>query len=57
MASFIVFGLKATEDKAFWASRYLGSKNTGEVIDQALMVAACAIALGILVEISRAVRR
>lgn len=57
MASFIVFGLEATEDKAFWASRYLGSKNTGEVIDQALVVAACAIALGILVEISRAVRR
>jgi ABC-type nickel/cobalt efflux system permease component RcnA len=56
-ALFIVFGVTAAEDKAFMAARYLGSKSTGAVIDQALIVAACAIALGILVEISRAVRR
>ena len=56
MALFIVFGVKAAGEKALLAARYLGSNSTAEVIDQALIVAACAIALGILVEISRAVR-
>lgn len=39
------------------STRYLGSANPASVLDQAGLVFACALALGVLVDISRAVRR
>lgn len=39
------------------SSRYLGTTNLAAVLDQAAVVFAFALALGVLVEISRAVRR
>jgi hypothetical protein len=42
---------------AMLASRYLGSKSTGDVIDGTLTVIAFAVTIGILCEISRAIRR
>lgn len=56
LAMYILFGIPNAEDARFWASRYLGQP-PANAIDQAAIVAACAIALGILVEISRSVRR
>lgn len=55
IAIYIVTGIPSTEEARVWAARYLG-QSPAQAIDQAAMVAACAIALGILVEISRAVR-
>jgi len=40
-----------------FSPRYLGSKSTGEAIDQGLMMVVFAVSLGIIVEISRSLRR
>ena len=55
IAVYILFGISDAEQARAWAARYL-AQSPGQAIDQAAMVATCAIALGILVEISRAVR-
>lgn len=51
-----IYGIQSAE-AALLASRYLGTQQFGSVLDQAAVVAAFAIALGILAEISRALRR
>lgn len=51
-----IFGMSDAEQARAWAARYLGQP-PGQAIDQAAVVALCAVALGILVEISRALRR
>lgn len=56
IAIYIIFGISNAEKARAWAARYLG-QSPAQAIDHAAIVAACAIALGILVEISRAVRR
>lgn len=56
VAIYIINGIPNAEDARAWTSRYLGM-SPAQAIDQAAVVAAFAIALGILVEISRAVRR
>ncbi|WP_152565846.1 hypothetical protein [Devosia riboflavina] len=53
---YIITSVPNADEARAWAARYLGQA-PAQAIDQAAMVAACAIALGILVEISRAVRR
>lgn len=55
--SLAVYGLTGTEEAAFFATRYLGTKNFGPALDQAAVMAAFAIGLGVLAEISRALRR
>lgn len=52
---YIISGIPNAEEARAWAARYLG-QSPAQAIDQAAMVAACAIALGILVEISRSAR-
>ena len=52
-----VYGLQGTEETAILASRYLGTKNFGPVLDQSAVVAAFAVGLGVLADISRAFRR
>ncbi|KQN72391.1 hypothetical protein ASE94_07715 [Devosia sp. Leaf64] len=53
---YIITSIPNAAEARAWAARYLG-QSPAQAIDQALVIAACAIALGILVEISRAVRR
>lgn len=55
IAIYITFGISITEEARAWAGRYLG-QSPAQAIDHAAIVAACAIALGVLVEISRAAR-
>ena len=55
IAIYIITGIPNAEEARAWAARYLG-QSPAQAIDQAAMVAACAIALGVLVEISWAVR-
>ena len=55
IAIYIITSLPNAEEAKAWAARYLG-QSPAQDIDQASIVVACAIALGILVEISRAVR-
>lgn len=57
VAVFILWGTRDAEVAASWTARYLGTKSTGQAIDQAGTVIAFAIILGILTEISRSVRR
>lgn len=56
IAIYIITSISNAEEARAWAGRYLG-QSPAQAIDHASVVAACAIALGILVEISRAVRR
>lgn len=56
IAIYIVTSIPNADEARAWAARYLG-QSPAQAIDQASIVAACAIALGILVEISLAVRR
>tara|TARA_R110002124_G_scaffold10096_9_gene50938 strand:+ start:6138 stop:6383 length:246 start_codon:yes stop_codon:yes gene_type:complete len=56
IAIYIVSSIPNAEEARIWAARYLG-QSPAQAIDQASIVAACAIALGILVEISRALRQ
>ncbi|MFD1942732.1 hypothetical protein [Paradevosia shaoguanensis] len=56
IALYIIFGISNAEEARAWAARYLG-QSPAQALDQALIVAACAIALGVLVEISRALRQ
>ena len=56
IAIYIISSISNAEEARAWAGRYLG-QSPAQAIDQASIVAACAIALGILAEISRAVRR
>lgn len=55
VAIYITVGIASAEEARAWTGRYLG-QSPAQAIDQASIVAACAIAMGILVEISRAVR-
>jgi hypothetical protein len=55
IAIYIITSISSAEEARSWAARYLGT-SPAQAIDQAAIVAACALALGILVEISRAVR-
>lgn len=55
IAIYIITSIPSAEEAKAWAARYLG-QSPAQAIDQASIVAACAIGLGILVEISRAVR-
>ncbi|MBN15511.1 MAG: hypothetical protein CMJ15_09885 [Pelagibacterium sp.] len=50
---FFAFNRDATD----FAARYLGSKTSGQAIDQGLLMIAFAIVLGILAEISRQVNQ
>lgn len=52
-----IYGMQGTEEAVFFATRYLGTKSFGSVLDQAAVGAAFAIGLGVLAEISRAFRR
>ena len=53
-----VYALSLPADSARQVSaRYLGTTNTAAALDQAGVVFAFAVALGVLVEISRALRR
>lgn len=45
------------EQVAFWSTRYLGTRSPWAAVDRGAIVLALAIALGILTEISKAVRR
>jgi hypothetical protein len=56
IAIYILNGIPNVEEARVWAGRYLGMP-PAQAIDQAAMVGAVAIALGILVEISRAAGR
>lgn len=56
IAIYVITNIPNAEEARAWAGRYLGT-SPAQAIDQAAIVVACAIALGILVEISRAVRR
>lgn len=53
---YIITGIPNAEEARAWAARYLG-QSPAQAIDQAAIVAACAVALGILAEISRGLRR
>lgn len=53
MGIFVAFKIYPSE---FEPSRYLGSTTSGEAINQGLLVILIAVSLGILVEISRAIR-
>ena len=55
IAAYIITSIQSAEEARAWAARYLG-QSPAQAIDQAAIVAVCAIALGIMVEISRAVR-
>lgn len=52
-----IYGLQGSEEAALLATRYLGTRSFGPVLDQAAVVAAFAIGLGVLAEISRTFRR
>jgi hypothetical protein len=54
MGMLVAFKLYPAE---FEASRYLGSTTPGEAVNQGLLVLLIAIALGILTEISRSLRK
>lgn len=54
MATLVAFKLYPA---GFEASRYLGSATPGEATNQGIIVILVAVALGILTEISRSVRR
>lgn len=56
IAIYISTSISSAEEARAWAARYLG-QSPAQAIDQASIVVACAIALGILAEISRAVQR
>jgi hypothetical protein len=56
IAVYIITSIPNAEEARAWSGRYLG-QSPAQAIDQASIVVACAIALGILVEISRSVRR
>lgn len=56
IAIYIISSIPNAEEARAWAARYLG-QSPAQAIDRAAMVAACAIALGVLVEISRTLRR
>jgi hypothetical protein len=45
------------ETRVAMAARYLGSKTSGEAIDQGLFVFIFGVTLGVLVQIARGVRR
>lgn len=53
-----IYALTLADDAAKqFSSRYLGTTNIGAALDQAGLVLAFAVALGVLVEISRALNR
>jgi hypothetical protein len=56
IAIYIITSIPNAEEARAWAARYLG-QSPAQAIDHASIAVACAIALGVLVEISRAVRR
>lgn len=56
IAIYIISSIPNADEARAWAARYLG-QSPAQALDHAAMVAAGAIALGILVEISRGLRR
>lgn len=56
MAIYIITSIESAEVAKVWASRYLG-QHPAQALDHAFVVAAFAIALGILAEISRSLRQ
>jgi len=56
-ALYIMVFIVEAEEAALWSARYFFSKSPDLVVTQTLPIAGGAIALGILVEISLAVRR
>lgn len=55
--AFYVISIDEKEAAAFYTARYFGTKTVGQVIDQSFVVITLAVAMGILAEISRNVRR
>ena len=50
---YVAFGPRTAD---FDASKYLGTLTSGQAMDQGAVLILCAIALGVLAEISRSVR-
>ncbi|KQO79707.1 hypothetical protein ASF29_21855 [Rhizobium sp. Leaf262] len=55
--AFYVASLDDLAQAAMLKAQYLGSRQIGEIIDRTTIVMVCAIALGILAEISRSIHR
>jgi hypothetical protein len=43
----------AAEDRAYFATRYLATANTGEAIDKGLVILVVGVVIGLLVEIAK----
>ncbi|MEL7117115.1 MAG: hypothetical protein AAGP08_16290 [Pseudomonadota bacterium] len=53
---FVAFGTEDMEANRFFANRYLGAANSGEAMNEAAIGLGIAVALGILVEISKSLK-
>jgi hypothetical protein len=57
LMGFTVAGIEPKEEREFARARYIGSKSTGQAIDQGIYTILFAIALGTLAEMSFQIKR